>query len=201
MARLRGVAYHVRDREALLPDLERARAHAAHVEEIVEEAPHVPHLALDHLLAIRELVGQERDRVPDRRERIPELVGERREELVLPAVGLAHRLLAPLERCFHAHALHDLAIGAGVEVGVVERHRHRSDEAAQNVEVLARVGVGLVAHHLHDTDHGALELDRDHHGALRTGRSRAGAVEIAHAAAASHVVVAPPGFFTRFSTS
>jgi hypothetical protein len=64
---------------------------------------HLPKLALDdaaRVLVDRRVLGELHDlqRVADRRQRVAQLVGERGEELVLAAVGVAQRLLgdAPL---------------------------------------------------------------------------------------------------------
>ena len=71
------MAEHIAEAETLLAQLERAPRDAAHVEQVVEQACHVDHLALDHVVALvpRCLVDirslQHLDGVADRRQGIP----------------------------------------------------------------------------------------------------------------------------------
>jgi hypothetical protein len=71
----------------------------AHVEQVVHESTEVPELALDHLVAPAHLatagglLAQQLHHVPDRGERIAQLVRQHREELVLAPVAIAQRRL------------------------------------------------------------------------------------------------------------
>ena len=63
-----------------------------HVEEVIDEAHELPDLTVDHLTGMcgsgrRGLGLQRLEREPYRRQRVPELVRERREELVLALIG------------------------------------------------------------------------------------------------------------------
>ena len=108
--RARGFDRHVDDGleiDVVLLELELAARDARHVEQVVEQQRHALHLARDDFAAPLALafiggVGvEDAHRVADRRQRIAQLVRQRREEFVLAAVGLEQRALGVLEaaRC------------------------------------------------------------------------------------------------------
>ena len=86
----------------LLAQLQRAVRDARHVEQIVEQQRHVLHLALDHVVGPALLrvggvfVARDGRGLPDRRQRIAQLMRKRREELVLATVGLDEMALLQL---------------------------------------------------------------------------------------------------------
>ena len=141
-------------------------------------------LALEHLAAPGQLVSddalpaEERDRGADRRERIPELVRQRGQERVLPAIGLDQALLAILQRA--------------PELGVLQRHRHRRDEALEAREVLPGVRAGRVAHRLHDPHDLPIELHGHHERAAGARGTRLGLGQIPHLPVFRHVEVLAP---------
>ena len=77
-----------------LRSCKRAVRDARDIEQIVEQQRHVLHLALDHIVGpalLRVggvLVARDGGGLADRRQRIAQLMRERREEFVLAAVGL-----------------------------------------------------------------------------------------------------------------
>jgi len=81
---------HLVEAQPLETELHQAACDARHVEEVVDQARHLIHLALDHLdrppeLRIGEISHPEIvRRVSHRAERVPELVRQDREEFVLP---------------------------------------------------------------------------------------------------------------------
>ena len=105
-----------RELDSLLPQLDLVLRDACHVEQVVHESDHLPDLALHHLdgLAERRRVGlcpaQDLQAVADRRERVPELMGEQRQEVCLPPVGFLQLLLGALlvvDVGIRADPLHD----------------------------------------------------------------------------------------------
>jgi hypothetical protein len=98
---LRRLVHHARQVDQLLAESHLPAADARDVEEVVHEPRHVPHLATrrrERALAdtwVRAIVLEEAHGVRHRREGVPQLVREHREELVLAAVGLAQLLVAP----------------------------------------------------------------------------------------------------------
>ena len=78
----------------LLAQLQGAVRDARNIEQVVEQQRHVLHLALDHiagpaLLRVGGvLVARDGGGLTDRRQRIAQLMRQRREEFVLAAVGL-----------------------------------------------------------------------------------------------------------------
>jgi hypothetical protein len=109
--------------------LDLAAGDARDVEQVVDEARELAHLAVDHVVGPLQarrgggLGAQDLDRVAHRSERIAQLVGEDREELVLAAVGLLQCL---------------------GELRILDRHR-----AQVLLGALALVDVGAVAVPLH----------------------------------------------------
>ena len=100
--RLDGVGDDVGEQHAGAPELHLVPADPGDVEQVVDEPDHVPELPLHHVAGLGDGVGVARRQphhlqaVADRGERVAQLVGEQREELVLPPVGLLQRLLGPL---------------------------------------------------------------------------------------------------------
>ena len=94
-ARLDGLLDDLAEIEQRPLDLDLAARDAGDVEQIVDEASEVPALAFDDVDApggVAHLAGrlaEDGDGVADRGERIAELVGQHRQELVLAAIGLA----------------------------------------------------------------------------------------------------------------
>ena len=122
-ARFEGVADLGAHVERLAPELDRAARDARDVEEVVHEPRHLRHLAI-HRLEERpaalglEVAGlQHVQRGAHRRERVAQLVRERREELVLALVG-------PLDLL--------------VEQAIVDRARRAPGDAFREPEVGAR---------------------------------------------------------------
>ena len=126
-----------------LAQLDLAAADAGHVEQVVDQPHHLPQLPLHHVARLRQhrRVRRRRasrsdlERVADGRERVAQLVRERRQELVLAAVGLEQRLLRALE-------LRDVVRAADVAderpVGGHARHAGRVQPAV--LAVAARAG-------------------------------------------------------------
>ena len=91
---LDGVVHDRGELERLLSKLDLSERDATHVEQVVHEPHHVADLALHHVGAGGDdrgvIAGQAHDpeRVADRRERVPQLVRQHREELVLSPVGV-----------------------------------------------------------------------------------------------------------------
>jgi hypothetical protein len=89
-----GGIHHGRELDVLAPQRQLPARDTRHVEQIVEQARHVLHLALDDLAAPFYLrfgsIRRARDlrRLADRRERIAHLVRQGREKLVLAPVGI-----------------------------------------------------------------------------------------------------------------
>src|SRR5690349_19457703 len=81
------------------PELQSVQCDPRHIEQIIEQASHLLHLAIDHFAWPRHaglnlrLQTQYRERAADGIERITQLVRERGEELVLLLVGRAQREL------------------------------------------------------------------------------------------------------------
>ena len=96
-------ADHGLEIDVILLELELAARDARDVEQVVEQQRHVLHLALDDLAAplALALVGgvriEDAHGVADRRQRIAQLVRQRRQELVLAAIGLEQCALGVLE--------------------------------------------------------------------------------------------------------
>jgi hypothetical protein len=94
------VAQQAAELQPRRPEPELPLADPRHVEEVVEQVRHVPDLAADHGTGSRGRFRasvvplEDLERVHDGRERAAELVGQRREELVLAAVRVAERVLA-----------------------------------------------------------------------------------------------------------
>ncbi len=92
---------HTRELERNSRERDLSARHARDVEQVIDEAHEVLGLPQDHLALVRRghVASQlhELDRREDGRERVPELVRQERQELVLPTVGLAHRSLRLLE--------------------------------------------------------------------------------------------------------
>ena len=93
-AGLHGVGDDRRDVEGLLVELDLAAGDPRDVEEVVDEPDHLLDLPVDHVARPAEVdvvdaeLLEELDGVADRREGIPQFVGEHRQELVLAAVVL-----------------------------------------------------------------------------------------------------------------
>ena len=112
---LDGAVHELGEIDAPLLQVDLAARDAGHVQQVVHDPAEVVDLALDDLLRSARLLAaglgavQQPHRVPDRRERVPELVREDAEELGLAAIGLAERLLRslPLRR----QLLHRLSRG------------------------------------------------------------------------------------------
>jgi hypothetical protein len=95
---LDGVADRGGEVDRRLAQLDRPAVDARQLEEVVDQAHEVRGLTLEHFVhASRGLAvgrhAQDLQAVAQRRKRIAELVGERRQELVLAPVGLAQRFL------------------------------------------------------------------------------------------------------------
>ena len=94
----------VREVQALLAQLQLAARDARDLQQVVEQPRHVLDLAVDDVLRPLQLrLGRVRRladprRVTDRRERVAQLVGEGREELVLAPVRRAQRVLGTFAR-------------------------------------------------------------------------------------------------------
>ena len=136
------------DRLLLQHDL--ALADPRDVEELVHQPRELRHLAVDHVARHDEaLLGggdaaHELHGVLDRRERIPQLVREHRQELVLAAVRVLQLLLG-LARA------RDLALERTVKARILERDRGAAGELLQHVAVArfaADVADGEGADHL-----------------------------------------------------
>ena len=100
-ARLDGGLDHGPQRHPLLPERELIIRDAGHVQQVVDEPHHVRKLAVHHIASVdgngRVLRHVEHmETAPERSERVPELVGEGGQELVLPPVGLLQGFLGPL---------------------------------------------------------------------------------------------------------
>ena len=86
----------------LLAQLQRAVRDARDIQQIVEQQRHVLHLPLDHVVGPALLrvggvfVARDGGGLANRRQRIAQLVRERREELVLAAIGLEQLALLQL---------------------------------------------------------------------------------------------------------
>jgi hypothetical protein len=86
------------DRRALQPQVDLAARDARHFHQVVDQPDDLAHLApdhLDHAVGLAPAVGpaHQLHRVGDRRQRIAQLVGQGRQELVLAAVGFLQRFL------------------------------------------------------------------------------------------------------------
>ena len=90
---LDGTADDRREVERLLPEADLPPGDAGDVQQVVDQPGEVLHLPLDDLLRpfevlLRLQLAEELGGVVDGRQRVPQLVGEHRQELVLAAVGL-----------------------------------------------------------------------------------------------------------------
>ncbi len=100
--RLDGTADDGGDFHGLQPQLDSAGGDPRDLQQVVDEPHHVIDLPLQHfqhaigsrVVAARQ--PQDIERIADRRQRIAELVGQRRQKLVLAAVSLKEGLLKPL---------------------------------------------------------------------------------------------------------
>ena len=96
-----GAMDHGRQVLAFLPQLDLAAGDARDVQQIVHQPHHVQQLAVHHLagpLPADRVVGGHADQLqrgPDRRQRIAQLVGQDRQELVLLPVGVAGVAVQP----------------------------------------------------------------------------------------------------------
>src|SRR4051812_39034002 len=123
---------HRAEAHQLAADRELAARDARDVEEIVDEPRHLVDLAVDHrarpfeLRREAALLGEQRDRVADRRERVAQLVRQHGEELVLAPVGFAQRLLRLLALVNIGNNRYP---AVWLAVGVEDRLRHRVDPA------------------------------------------------------------------------
>ena len=104
-----GAAHHPVELDALALQPDLAPRDARDVQQVVDESGHLLRLPVDHLTCTRRLLSGRRSpledvhAVPDRRERVPQLVREHGEEVVLAPVGVdesgigrAQRLLSLL---------------------------------------------------------------------------------------------------------
>jgi hypothetical protein len=118
--RLDGAVDEIAQERRLTFQLNLAGRNPRDVEQIVDEPHHVTDLPLhDRAYALdrgRRAAGQanQLETGPDRRQRIPQFVGKRREELVLLAIGIpqlllgfTHRLLGPAANPCHLHVRPD----------------------------------------------------------------------------------------------
>jgi hypothetical protein len=124
----------------LAPQRHQPAVDARQVEQVVDEAGHVPDLPLDHALRLARLVSarrrhlQHRARVAHRRERVAQLVRQRREELVLAPVllaqlrGVAHALDVRPAAIDGLVDQRDLVVGPVARLRLVDRH-HRHQPA------------------------------------------------------------------------
>ena len=101
--RLDGVVDHVCQDDAFSRELDLAGREARDVEQVVDETDEVAQLALHDVegavpgRVIQAETSHELEAVRERRERIANLVGERRDEFILPAVRFLERRLGLLE--------------------------------------------------------------------------------------------------------
>ena len=90
--RLERTVHHAVQRHPLAAQRDLAAGDARHVEQVVDEAGHLAHLALDHVArparvgVARVAQAQDLERVGDGRERVAQLVRQRGQELVLAPV-------------------------------------------------------------------------------------------------------------------
>ena len=128
-----------RQRHALAAELQLAVRDAGKVEEVVDQPHHVRDLPLDHApgalaprLFLRRVArpGEDLGRARERRQRIAELVRERREERILPAVRLAQGALG---RAAFGH------LGRQRFVHRLERVRPLGDPGLQLVANMAEI--------------------------------------------------------------
>ena len=108
--------------EELLLEANLAAGDPRDVEQVVDQADELPHLPLDDVLGevdVLRVVGhlEDGDGVADGGERVPQLVGEHRQELVFSSVVLAELFIQPavLDGAGrHLRELHDerLVVGA-----------------------------------------------------------------------------------------
>ena len=157
---------HVRERDRVAFDDDPPGGHARDVEQVVHEAGQVMGLASDDHPDLRGLVVlatqllEHGHRVADRRQRIPELVGEHREELVLASVPLLDLAIeaAIVEGDGGAarQIANEIDVGGGVAATGIEhgeRHRpergpargERRDDRPHPAAVLREQGLELVA--------------------------------------------------------
>ena len=152
LRRLERARQHLGQRQPLPAQLERAPTDAPEVEQVVDQPHHLPQLPLQDAVRLRQhrrVRGagepQRLERGAHGRERVAQLVRERRQELVLVPVGLEQRLLRALE-------LRDVVRAADVaderSVGGHARHAGRvqpavlavaAPQADLRVERLARL--------------------------------------------------------------
>jgi len=100
--------------DELHAQLDPAARNARDVQQVVDEAGHRLHLTHDDVRRLAQprigFAGElnQQRRVQDRRERIAQLVGKRREELVLAPIRLPERGLAAAKRGFGSRACGDV---------------------------------------------------------------------------------------------
>ena len=125
--------HHVRDPHMLFLDRHLSSCDARHVEEIFHEAGQVTDLAFDDLtLPLQSAAAaklHQLQRRQNRRQRIPELVPEHREELILGAVGGFRLLPGPLLTLTKL----DIPGFKGLPVRDVPRDLRRADDRAFGV--------------------------------------------------------------------
>jgi hypothetical protein len=136
----------LREVEDAALELDLATGDAGRVEEVVDDAREVPHLPPDDrprprgLLAPRRGMIEDVERVGDGGERVPQLVGEDREELVLAPVRLPERLLVASvgERALR-ELRHEPREGHVVRDDVLDRRAAEHRDAIERREVLPLV--------------------------------------------------------------
>jgi hypothetical protein len=105
---------------------------ARHLKQIVDQPDEMLRLTVDHAeelataaVALRRFALQHIDGVADRRERIAQLMRQRRQKLILAAIGLAQLRRRVAQGHFRAHAHGD--------VGVADHHRRRRAGGARAI--------------------------------------------------------------------
>ena len=103
LRRLDGAADDGGEIDALLAQLDLAAGDARHFHQIVHEPDHVVDLPLHHVVRAARAAPswpamRRMQRVVNRRQRVAQLVRERRQELVLAPIGFLERLAALLDR-------------------------------------------------------------------------------------------------------
>ncbi len=96
---------HLVERSDFLVEVDPIVADAAHVEQVVDEAHHLPELQIHHVARALEQTGvvlrelEQLQAVAQRRQRIAQLMSQRREELVLAPIHRAQLVAAFLQNC------------------------------------------------------------------------------------------------------
>ena len=96
-----GAIHHRRQLDPLLAEFDLASGDAGHVQQVIDQPGHLVYLPVDHLrgplqFRYRRTLGtKDLHRIADRGQRVAELVGQHRQELVLAAVGLLERRQEP----------------------------------------------------------------------------------------------------------